>query len=191
MLATMSYTHYAQFTDIGQVTDIAQQSGIMRWKICHSKPLHMLKPLEPVWDRHAHRLRAFIRRRVGDDAEADDILQEVFIRVHRHLCCQPNWDKPESWFYQIARNLVIDHYRRRRELVELSDSLPAAPDLPEADPEAGALAEKDDRRSARALSPGFALDGISGLEPEAAGREPGAISIRREVPCATRPRKTA
>ena len=45
----------------------------------------------------------------------EDILQEVFIRVHRHLCCQPEWNKPESWFYQIARNLIIDHYRRRRE----------------------------------------------------------------------------
>lgn len=95
----------------------------------------MSEPLEQVWDQYAHRLRAFIRSRVADDAEADDILQEVFIRVHRHLCCQPDWNKPDSWFYQIARNLIIDHYRRRRDLADLTESLPANPDLPEADAE--------------------------------------------------------
>lgn len=104
----------------------------------------MHEPLDQVWDRYSHRLKAFIRSRVWDDAEAEDILQEVFIRVHRHLCCQPDWNKPESWFYQIARNLIIDHYRRRRELVELSDTLPAEPALPEEDPEAElALSLKD------------------------------------------------
>ena len=89
-----------------------------------------------LWDQYSTRLRAFIRSRVWDDAEAEDILQEVFIRIHRHLCCQPEWNKPKSWIYQIARNLIIDHYRRRRETVELPEGLPAEPDLPEEDPEA-------------------------------------------------------
>jgi len=92
--------------------------------------------LERLWDQYSRRLGAFIRSRVWDEAEAEDILQEVFIRVHRNLCCQPQWDKPESWIYQIARNLIIDHYRRRREMVEIPESVPAAPDLPEEDPEA-------------------------------------------------------
>jgi RNA polymerase sigma-70 factor (ECF subfamily) len=81
---------------------------------------------------------AFIRSRASDAAEAEDILQEVFIRVHRNLCClpEPEWHRPESWIYQIARHLIIDHYRRRREVVAIPDSLPAEPDLPEDDPEA-------------------------------------------------------
>ena len=83
-------------------------------------------------------LRAFIRSRVGDDADAEDILQEVFIRVHRNLCClpEPEWHRPESWIYQIARHLIIDHYRRRRELVAIPENWPAEPDMPEEDPEA-------------------------------------------------------
>jgi RNA polymerase sigma-70 factor (ECF subfamily) len=92
--------------------------------------------LETLWDQYSRRLRAFIRGRVSDDAEADDILQEVFIRVHRNLCCQDDWSKPEGWIYQIARNLIIDHYRRaRRATVEIPEALPAEPDLPEEDPE--------------------------------------------------------
>ena len=83
-----------------------------------------------LWKQYSRRLGTFIRNRVRDDAEAEDILQEVFIRVHRHLCCQPEWDKPDGWFYTIARNPIIDHHRRRRETVEVPDNLPAAPDLP-------------------------------------------------------------
>jgi RNA polymerase sigma-70 factor, ECF subfamily len=94
--------------------------------------------LERLWNQYSRRLLAFIRSRVGDDAEAEDILQEVFIRVHRNLCClpEPEWHRPESWIYQIARNLIIDHYRRRRELAAIPESLPAEPDLPEEDPQA-------------------------------------------------------
>jgi RNA polymerase sigma-70 factor (ECF subfamily) len=91
--------------------------------------------LELLWDQYSRRLGAFIRSQVSDDGEAEDILQEVFIRVHRNLCCQSEWNKPEGWFYQIARNLIIDHYRRRRELVEIPESLPAELDLPEEDAE--------------------------------------------------------
>jgi len=88
----------------------------------------MKEPLEILWDRYSRRLGAFIRSRVENDAEAEDILQEVFIRIHRNLCCQEDWDKPESWIYQIARNLIIDHYRKRRTWVVLPDNLPAEPD---------------------------------------------------------------
>jgi RNA polymerase sigma-70 factor (ECF subfamily) len=92
--------------------------------------------LEGIWERYSLRLGAFIRSRVADEAEAEDILQEVFIRVHRHLCCLPEWGRLESWIYQIARNLIIDHYRRRRETVEIPESLLVEVELPEEDPEA-------------------------------------------------------
>ena len=92
--------------------------------------------IEQAWERYSRRLGDFIRSRVADEAEAEDILQEVFIRVHRSLCCQAEWNRPDAWIYQIARNLVIDHYRRRRELAEIPENLPAGPDLPEEDPEA-------------------------------------------------------
>ncbi len=43
--------------------------------------------LEVLWDRYCCRLLAFIRRRVTDARDAEDLLQEVFIRIHRGLCC--------------------------------------------------------------------------------------------------------
>ncbi len=69
--------------------------------------------VESLWEAYCCRLLAFIRSRVANEADAEDILQEVFLRVHRHLCCSPDWERPEAWFYQIARNLVVDYYRQR------------------------------------------------------------------------------
>jgi RNA polymerase sigma-70 factor (ECF subfamily) len=99
---------------------------------------YMNDHLELLWNQYSRRLRAFIRGRVGNDADAEDILQEVFIRIHRNLCCLPEseWQRPESWIYQITRHLIIDQYRRRRELEAIPENLPAPPDLPEADPQA-------------------------------------------------------
>src|SRR5262245_29014714 len=98
----------------------------------------MNEHLELLWDQYNARLLAFIRSRIATTADAEDILQEVFTRVHRHLCCrpEPEWNKPESWIYQIARHLIVDHYRRQRALMEIPESLPAEPDVSEDDPEA-------------------------------------------------------
>lgn len=96
--------------------------------------------IESLWATYCCRLLAFIRSRVSNDADAEDILQEVFVRVHRHLCCSPDWEKPEAWFYQITRNLIIDYYRQKREWSEIPENYPSSderePALSEDDPEA-------------------------------------------------------
>ena len=71
-----------------------------------------------IWEQVHKHLRAFILKRVNNDTEADDILQEVFLRVHRHLHSLQNPDRFLSWIFQITRHVIIDHYRsieRRRE----------------------------------------------------------------------------
>lgn len=72
-----------------------------------------------VWQQVHAGLRAFIARRVADEAEIDDIVQEVFLRVHRRLDSLKDPQKIVSWIYQITRHTIIDHYRsirRRREI---------------------------------------------------------------------------
>ena len=71
----------------------------------------------------APRLRAFIRRRVRDDAIADDLAQETLLKVYRSRATLRDDTKLEAWLYQIARGTVIDHYRRRRPQAELPASL--------------------------------------------------------------------
>jgi RNA polymerase sigma-70 factor (ECF subfamily) len=81
-------------------------------------------------------LKAFIQSRVADEDDADDLLQEVFIRIHTRLCSLRDLSKLESWIYQITRNAIIDHYRSRRPGVELSESIPSEDELDEDDPDA-------------------------------------------------------
>lgn len=72
-----------------------------------------------IWEQLHNGLRAFIAKRVGNEAETEDLLQEVFLRVHRHAQTLQEPERIISWVFQITRNAIIDHYRsteRRREL---------------------------------------------------------------------------
>jgi RNA polymerase sigma-70 factor (ECF subfamily) len=69
---------------------------------------------ETIWNRFSDRLLQFIRMRVENSAAAEDILQEVFLRIHGRIHTLTAPDKLESWIYQITRNAIIDHYRLRR-----------------------------------------------------------------------------
>lgn len=98
-----------------------------------------------IWQQVHERLRGFIAKRVANEAEADDILQEVFLRVHRYLAQLQEPERLVSWIFQITRHVIIDYYRapgRRRErpagLVEEVDG-ESSPPLSEGD--AGAKTE--------------------------------------------------
>ncbi len=71
-----------------------------------------------VWQQVHEQLRTFIARRVGNEAEVQDIVQEVFVRVHRHLDQLKEPERFTSWVFQITRRVIIDYYRApgRREL---------------------------------------------------------------------------
>ncbi len=66
---------------------------------------------QAVWSHLSSDLRRFIRRRVSDDHAADDLLQETFVRVHRHIGTLQEADRLAAWVYRIARNVVHDHHR--------------------------------------------------------------------------------
>jgi RNA polymerase sigma-70 factor (ECF subfamily) len=81
--------------------------------------------LEHIWYEFAEKLGQFIRSRVADPASAEDILQDVFVRIQKQLGRLRDPAKLQGWLYLIARNAIIDHYRTRKETVEVPESLPA------------------------------------------------------------------
>lgn len=48
--------------------------------------------------------------------DAEDVLQDVFLKVHTNLASLQHHDRLESWIYQITRNAIHDYYRRDRRL---------------------------------------------------------------------------
>jgi RNA polymerase sigma-70 factor (ECF subfamily) len=77
------------------------------------------------WRAHESELRGFLRHRVGDPHQVDDLLQDVFMRAMRagqHFCVLA---QPRAWLFEVARNAAIDFQRRQRPTVEVDDNLPA------------------------------------------------------------------
>lgn len=68
------------------------------------------------YDRQVAGLYAFIARRCGDTQLAEDLTQEVFILAARQLAADGHLPPP-GWLYRVARNKLVDHWRRetRRE----------------------------------------------------------------------------
>jgi len=71
------------------------------------------------------RLRAFLRRRVRDDATADDLTQETLLKVFRSRATLRDGQRLEAWLYRIARTTLVDFYRRQRPGEELPANLAA------------------------------------------------------------------
>ncbi len=92
------------------------------------------------------RLRNFIRRRVADEADAEDILQDVFYEFVQAYRLMKPIEQAGGWLFRVARNRIIDLYRKRKhdplreppalaeggEPLNLQDLLPS----PESGPEA-------------------------------------------------------
>lgn len=80
---------------------------------CHNK----------AWRQHQGEIRSFLSHRAGSVAEADDLLQEVFLKalLKGKAFCQ--LDNPRAWLFHVARNLLIDKLRLTREQVPLPDDL--------------------------------------------------------------------
>ncbi|HEY6339425.1 MAG TPA: RNA polymerase sigma factor [Candidatus Sulfotelmatobacter sp.] len=98
-------------------------------------------------DREQTRLRNFIRRRVTDENDAEDILQEVFYELVEAYRMVKPVEQVTAWLFRVARNRIADLFRRRKreslrgapatvteecETLQLEDLLPS----PDAGPDA-------------------------------------------------------
>ncbi|MGU3493471.1 sigma-70 family RNA polymerase sigma factor [Xanthobacteraceae bacterium A53D] len=99
--------------------------------------------------RHAVRAAALARRYLGDDADAEDVVQEAFLRVWR---AAPRWQPTAAfttWFHRILVNLCLNH-KRRTPHGALDDM--AEPADPRPDAEAMLDAEQERARLTHAIT---------------------------------------
>src|SRR5262245_31406271 len=86
-----------------------------------------------MWETYHVPLRQFIRAQVRDEQQTDDLLQEVFLKIHTHLDTVRAPEKAGNWLYQIARRVITDHYRlqQSKATTALPDNLAERLALPE------------------------------------------------------------
>ena len=98
--------------------------------------------------RERGRLRSFIRRRVPDEADAEDVLQDVFYELIEAYRSMKPIEQVGAWLYRVARNRIIDRFRKKQpeplsapvdpgaedgESLSLEELLPSPDEGPEAD----------------------------------------------------------
>jgi RNA polymerase sigma-70 factor, ECF subfamily len=78
---------------------------------------------EKVWNKYNKDLRRFIQSKIKDNDACNDLMQEVYIRLHQNLNDLKDDTKIKPWLFSIARNVSMDHFRKQNssKLVEIKD----------------------------------------------------------------------
>jgi RNA polymerase sigma-70 factor (ECF subfamily) len=77
-----------------------------------TSPAAALQPTEQMWREMLPQLRAFVRRRIADPDRADDLVAEILLRIHQNVGSLDDRERLPNWVFRIARNAIIDEYRR-------------------------------------------------------------------------------
>ncbi|HEY7499634.1 MAG TPA: RNA polymerase sigma factor [Vicinamibacterales bacterium] len=131
-----------------------------------------LGAFEELYRQHAGRLYSVAFRMVGNAADAEDLLQEIFLSAHRKLETFRGDSALGTWLYRLAVNLCLDYLRSRTgRAIQMTDALDDEPGL--FDASSKGLAERtvtkmDLERALTQLPEGcraaFVLHDIEGLE---------------------------
>jgi len=78
--------------------------------------------------REQSRLRNFIRKRVADSSEAEDILQDVFYELVEASRMMKPIEQVSAWLFRVARNKIIDFFRKKRPEATINGPVAAAED---------------------------------------------------------------
>ena len=93
---------------------------------------------EELWNEFRRPLWRYIRARVQSDADADDVLQDVFLKVHCRITQLRDDERVAGWLFRIASNAVVDHLRGRTTTPE-SWGVPGTSPPPTLEPDEAAL----------------------------------------------------
>lgn len=86
----------------------------------------LIKQTEKIYQRDYQKFLNYIRRKVGDQESAEDILQDVFTNVFASLQRKKTADikKINSWIFTAIRNKIIDYYRKKKTEIFSNLSVP-------------------------------------------------------------------
>ncbi|MCD8534207.1 MAG: hypothetical protein LR011_05220 [Verrucomicrobia bacterium] len=78
---------------------------------------------ERLWVEFADQLGGFLRSRIADDSVVEDLRQDLFLKLHQRVRAGDSIRDLRAWLYRIARNAIIDHYRTRKSMMEMDESI--------------------------------------------------------------------
>lgn len=82
-------------------------------------------PFDHIWREQHADLRRFVASRIRNRHDAEDIVQDVFVRAQESLHQLRSHQSTGAWLSRIAANRIVDHYRAHRPTTELPEDLAA------------------------------------------------------------------
>jgi RNA polymerase sigma-70 factor, ECF subfamily len=82
------------------------------------------------WKDLEQRLRPYLARRVASPSDIDDLLQDIFVRLHQGLATLRDEERFGGWVYRIARSAIVDKARQRARAPRLSSGDDVEPGAP-------------------------------------------------------------
>lgn len=74
----------------------------------------MEKEIAAIWTDLHEELKSFIQKKVNDAELSQDLLQEVFLKIHLNIHTLADCSKLTAWVYQITRNTIADYFRKKK-----------------------------------------------------------------------------
>jgi RNA polymerase sigma-70 factor, ECF subfamily len=105
---------------------------------------------EMPWEELHGNLRAFISRRVRNQADVDDLVQRVLLQIVKGLASLRDPERLHAWVYRTARNVIVDYYRSPTARREVASG--DAEDLAAASGESPAASQDDERAALQELA---------------------------------------
>ena len=102
------------------------------------------------WEELHGNLRAFISRRVRNQADVDDLVQRVLLQIVKGLTSLRDAERLHAWVYRAARNVIVDYYRSSAGQREVASG--GAEDLAAANAETQANPRDDERAALQELA---------------------------------------
>src|SRR5829696_7038599 len=98
---------------VGAPASGARSGGTMNATITAAGlPIETDRLTDQMWRDVLAQLRAFVRRRIADPVRADDLVSEILLRIHQNLDSVDDRERVANWVFRVARNAIIDEYRR-------------------------------------------------------------------------------
>lgn len=114
----------------------------------------MTKDVEEArWRELRARLHGFVGRRVGNPEDAEDVVQDVFVRMQRNIDALSSADRLYAWAFRIARNAIADHYRSPNRRDVPGEAAAKVMEELAADPIGGELSNDARAEMARCIAP--------------------------------------
>jgi RNA polymerase sigma-70 factor (ECF subfamily) len=135
-----------------------------------------------VFDRHHLQVFRFLRRMTGNPTLAEDLTQEVFLRVVRGLGTYEDRERQTAWVFRIARNVLVDRHRAEARTPTSAPIEDVGPQPVPASQALGAAIEQALRRLPEEEREAFLMREVAGLGyadiAHATGATPDAARMR-------------